>query len=308
MSQARDNLTGIGLMIAAATSFAAFSALVKVVHPRIPVFEIIFFRGAITWALLGLWRRSRPAAIPAGASRRDLLTRALLGFAGLVMYVWAVTHVELGIASALNQSSPVFVGLFAFLLLGEKPHRLVPPLVLLGFAGAVLIVSPDLGGINIHAAVGFASALASALAYTWVRKLAATEHPVTIVQWFSGLVMVLGFPLMLLEGWVTPTPFEALMIFLQGLLSLAGQLFLTWAYTKGEAAVVSPFIFAAVLETLVAGWLFWDEWPPQGAIVGASLLVLSSLGIVVLARRDRPVVSEPPVPADPYPPASGRGP
>ncbi|MFH1530536.1 MAG: DMT family transporter [Pseudomonadota bacterium] len=300
MGQAKDNLQGIGFMVGAAVSFAAFSALVKVVTPRIPLFEIVFFRGAIAWALLALWLRVRSGGSPRAVARRDLLIRASLGFAGLVMYIWAVTHVELGLASALNQSSPIFVGLFAFLVLRERPHRAVPPLVLLGFLGAVFIVSPDLRGLNIHAAIGFASALASALAYTWVRKLRTTDRPETIVQWFSGFVMILGLPLMLVAGWVTPSPLEALLILLQGILSLSGQLCLTWAYRKGEAAVVSPFIFAAVLLGLLAGWVFWAEWPPAAALGGAGLLVLSSLGIMILAGRDRPVFSEPPIPGDAY--------
>lgn len=292
MSQARDNLHGVAFMIGAAASFAIFSALVKVIGDDIPLFMIVFFRGAVAWAALAAWEQTRNGRITVAVNRRDLVIRALLGFAGLVMYLWAVTHVELGLASALNQSSPVFVGVFAFLVLRERPSRFVPVLVLLGFAGATLIVSPDLRGINVHAAIGLASAVVSGLAYTWVRKLRVTDRPETIVRWFSAVVTVLGAPVMLIQGWVQPSPLELLILLALGALSLSGQLCLTWAYRKGQAAVVSPFIYLSVLLTLLAGWLFWAEWPGDTALIGAALLVISSIGIAVLAGRHRPVAVE----------------
>ena len=292
VSQARDNLQGVGFMIGAAASFAIFSALVKVIGASIPLFMLVFFRGAVAWLVLTVWEKSSRGAIAPGINRRDLLIRSLLGFSGLVMYLWAVTHIELGLASALNQSSPIFVGIFAFMILGERPHRLVTILVLVGFAGATLIVSPDLRAINVHATIGLASAVASGLAYTWVRKLRVTDRPETIVRWFSGIVMVLGAPIMLIQGWVQPSFFEALILVALGLFSLSGQLCLTWAYRKGQAAVVSPFIYVTVLLTLLAGWLFWDEWLGDAALMGTGLLVVSSIGIAVLAGREPPVATE----------------
>ncbi len=292
MNQARDNLHGVGFMTGAAASFATFSALVKVIGDDIPLFMIVFFRGAVAWAALVAWEWARRGRVTRAVNRRDLTIRALLGFAGLVMYLWAVTHVELGLASALNQSSPVFVGVFAFLILRERPHWFVPVLVLLGFAGATLIVSPDLRAVNIHATIGLASAVVSGLAYTWVRKLRVTDRPETIVRWFSGIVALLGLPIMFIQGWVQPRLLELLILLALGALSLSGQLCLTWAYRKGQAAVVSPFIYISVLLTLFIGWLFWEEWPGDTALTGAGLLVLSSIGIAVLAGRHRPVAVE----------------
>lgn len=292
MSQAKDNLLGVGFMVGAAASFAVFSALVKVIGDDIPLFMLVFFRGAVAWLVLTVWEKSSRGAITHGVNRRDLAIRSLLGFGGLVTYLWALTHIELGLASALNQSSPVFVGLFAFLILRERPPRLVPVLVLVGFAGATLIISPDFRAVNIHAAIGLASAVMSGLAYTWVRKLRVTDRPETIVRWFSGIVMILGLPIMLIQGWVQPSFMEALILLAMGLFSLSGQLCLTWAYRKGQAAVVSPFIYVSVLLTLLAGWLFWDEWLGDAALIGTGLLVVSSIGIAVIAGRDRPVVIE----------------
>ena len=134
--------------------------------------------------------------------------------------------------------------------------------------------------------------MVSGLAYTWVRKLRKTDRPETIVRWCSGIVAVLGLPIMLIQGWVQPSAVELIILFALGFLSLSGQLCLTWAYRKGQAAVVSPFIYISVLLTLLAGWFFWAEWPGDTALGGAGLLVVSSIGIAILAGRTRSVAVE----------------
>jgi drug/metabolite transporter (DMT)-like permease len=218
-------------------------------------------------------------------AHKDLIIRALLGLTGLTMYVYALTHVHLGLASALNQSSPLFVALFAFLLLRERSSFWLFPLILLGFTGAMLIISPDFGGIDFNALVGLGSAVVAGLAYTWVRKLRKTDQPQTIVRWFSGTVTLAALPVVTIQGWVLPNAFESLLLLGLGVFSLSGQLGLTNAFRRGESAVVSPFIYISVLVSLVLGWAIWSEWPGPIALAGAVLLVTSSIGVAVIGAR-----------------------
>jgi drug/metabolite transporter (DMT)-like permease len=281
------NLTGIGFMLGAAVSFAAFSATVKLVGDEISLYQIVFFRGGVAFLMLSAWMLIRTGSLPTGKNRRGLIVRSLLGFTALLMYVFSLIHIDLALASALNQSSPVFVGLFAFLILKERPHTLIPVLVLVGFIGAAMIVSPDLRSVNAAGLVGLGSAVLSALAYTWVRKLRQTDRPETIVLWFSGTVTILSFPLIFTEGWTWPDLQQWVSLLLIGVFSLFGQLLLTWAYRFGSASIVSPFLYASVLLSFLAGWAFWSEWPGSAALAGAGLLVVSSIGIAVLAGRTR---------------------
>ncbi len=285
MGQGRDNLLGVMHMLGAAASFAAFSAMVKLIADGVPLFEIVFFRGAVTFVLLVVWERLRFGGLACGVNRRGLTFRALLGMAGLIMYVYALNHVQLGLASALNQSSPVFVAIFAFMILGERPHPAIAGLVLAAFAGAMLIVSPDFRALDVHALVGLGSAVVSGLAYVWVRKLRTTDKPEAIVRWFSGITALLAIPIVTVQGWVAPSLVDGLLLFGVGAASLTGQLCLTYSYRLGEAAVVSPFLYASVLINLLVGWGFWSEWPTAGALAGAGLLVGSSVAIAVLGGR-----------------------
>jgi drug/metabolite transporter (DMT)-like permease len=287
MSQREDDLRGVGLMLGAAASFASFSILVKLIGPEFPIFQIAFFRGIVAFVLLTGFLSVRGKPIPTGVNRKDLIIRSFLGFGGLMTYVYALNHIELGLAAALNQSSPIFVAVFAFLILRERTGFPIAALAVIGFCGAALVVSPDLSSINIHASVGLLSAVLSGLAYVWVRKLRVTDRPVTIVLFFSGTVAILSLPIALYQGWVAPSPAQWAGLLGLGVFSLSGQLCLSWSYRLGTASVVSPYLYFSVLISLIVGWAVWQEWPASTALCGAGLLIASSLGIGWIAGHRR---------------------
>ena len=275
-------------MLGAASSFAAFSILVKLIGPIVPIFQIAFFRGIVAFCLLIGYLLLRRQPISTGVNRKDLLFRSFLGFGGLMTYVYALNHIDLGLAAALNQSSPIFVSLFAFLVLRERTGFAIAALALVGFCGAALVVSPDLSSINIHASVGLVSAVLSGLAYVWVRKLRVTDRPETIVLYFSGTVSLLSLPVALWQGWVWPSWWQFAGLLGLGLFSLSGQLCLSWSYRLGRASLVSPLLYVSVLISMVVGLVVWGEWPEAPALLGAALLLISSVAIGWIAGHRQP--------------------
>ena len=84
-------------------------------------------------------------------------------FAGQNLWFYAITLIPLAQVFALEFTSPLWVTLFAPLLLGERLTRTRAMAASLGFVGILLVAQPDFGGpVNIGvlsaalAAVGFA--------------------------------------------------------------------------------------------------------------------------------------------------------
>jgi len=282
-------LKGIGLMVGAALCFAVMSAMFKIAVKDLSVFEVVFFRGIIGYLSIMAFEGVRPSLRIPGKDRKGLFLRALYGFLSLVLYVLVIQHVELGLASALNQSSPMFVVLLSFFLLGERPRVILPVLVLVAFAGVCLIVSPDLSRLDPYAALGAVSAVLAAMAYITVRKLRNSDHPWVIVRHFTMWGALLALPPMLLQGWEWPTPSQWIVVGVSGIAGLLGQFMMTHSYRLAEASVVSPFLYVSVLTSFLFGWFFWSEWPAHGAMIGCLLLVGASLAIVVTnGRQARP--------------------
>lgn len=288
-----DRAKGIGMMVVAAIAFAGMSALMKAAS-RIHVLEIVFFRGFVGWLVLVVAERLRQQPVRSAVRPGRIFLRSLFGFGGLTTYVWAIHHIGLGVASALNQSSPVFVAVLSLLILRERPPRAVPVLVVVACAGAWLIIAPDLTSIDMNAMVGLVSAVLSATAYTIVRELRHTDTPWVIVRGFSGWTVVFSLPFLVVVGWQWPQGIEWAVLLGLGALALIGQLAITRAYSLAEASIVSPFIYLSVVANLALGWAFWGEWPVARALAGVGIVVVASLLIGWLSAR---TTTAPPRPA-----------
>lgn len=288
LSVVSNRALGILYMTGGALAFASMAALMKVALDSIPTFQVVAVRGAIGWLVLAGYDLARHGRLRRGANRSRLFRRSLFGFGGIAAYVWAIAHIDLGVASALNQSSPVFAALLSIVFLRERPPRSVPPLILAAFAGALLIVAPDLRMVDWNALIGLFSGISAAVAYVLVRQLRHTDPPAVIIRWFCLWSVLLALPFMPVQGWEWPPGSQWPALLAMGFFGLVGQLGMTFAYRLEQASIVSPFMYISVLGSLGLGWLIWREWPGPGALAGCALVVASS-GFIgwLTARRHR---------------------
>ena len=92
--------------------------------------------------LLGIMRVRGLRFPPFGADWGRLLLQSFLNSIGAwLLLAWGQKHVDSALASVLNSTSPIFVVLFSFLLVGaDRPSRRKISGALLGMAGVVMIV------------------------------------------------------------------------------------------------------------------------------------------------------------------------
>ena len=64
-----------------------------------------------------------------------------------------------------------------------------------------------------------------------------------------------------------------------GVVSAAGQLFMTEAYRGGETTLVAPFEYAAIIHATLLGAVLWGEYPDVWSFVGIAVLVVAGLYI-----------------------------
>jgi drug/metabolite transporter (DMT)-like permease len=161
--------------------------------------------------------------------------------------------------------------------------------VALGLVGVLIVLSPRLSvgaGVSDREAFGamvvLSSAVFAALAQVFVRRLVQTETTSSIVFWFSLTAAALAL-VTLPFGWVWPTPGEAALLVLAGLLGGVGQIFLTQSYREADASVVAPFDYVSMIFALAIGWLMFSEAPTLTMLAGAALIV--GAGIIIIWRE-----------------------
>jgi drug/metabolite transporter (DMT)-like permease len=279
---------GARFMLISAAAFAGMTAAAKEVGARLPLFEIVFVRAALSvLATLILLRRAR---VPALGSRRPLLwLRGLFGFAGVSCSFYAVIHLPLAEATLLQFVHPVFTVALAALLLGERIGRGVWVGIPLALAGLLLVVRPGflfgraaapLDPFAVGVAIG--GAFFAADAYVAVRHLVRTgEHPLAIVFSFPAVTLALSLPLML-RDFVWPAGEEWLWLFVTGATAQVGQMALTHGIQRLPASRATVYSYTQVVFASLLGAVLFGETPDAGTAAGA-VLVLA--GAWIAGRR-----------------------
>lgn len=286
-------LHGIGLKIASVIVFIAMASLIKATADHVPPGQAVFFRSFFAIPIIAVWLYLRHE-LSYGVGTSNYLGhfwRGLMGVTAMGLGFAGLGYLPLPEVTAIGYASPLLVVVFAAMFLSEKVGVWRLGAVGLGMAGVLIVVSPRLSvGVQatdaetLGAMLVLGGAVFSALAQVFVRKLVQTERTATIVFWFSFNAAALAL-LTLPFGWVVPTPTEAALLVLAGLLGGVGQILLTSSYREADASVIAPFEYASILFALGIGYFVFDEVPTLTMIGGATLVVLA--GILIIWREHK---------------------
>ena len=277
----RQRRRAIACVLAASAAFTMASALVKAVSPTIPVIEIMLFRSLFaTVAILPLLIRA--GGLSALRTRHPLghVLRTIAGFAGMLGAFYGYAHLPLAMVTALGFAMPVFLSVLSVPLLGERvtPGRAVS--VAAGLLGVLIVLRPwrSEGTIELFPAlVVVVGVIAWAAAMVSIRRMGqAGERNITIVMWFA-IATTLVCAVASIPFWVTPSPLVWLALVAVGVISGAAQLLMTEGYRNGEATMLAPFEYGAIVYTVLLGWLIWGEVPGMWEAAGMVFLIGAGL-------------------------------
>ncbi len=276
-------------MLLSALLFAVMGVLVKWLGSRLESFQVAFFRAAFGFLTVV------PFALAAGAAalrpgRPGLhLLRGLIGAGGMSCGFYALTHLPLAQATAFSFTKPLFLVLLAALFLGERVRLRRLSATAAGFLGVLVIMQPT-GSIEPAALVAVAGTALTAGVVVLVKMLLRTERPVTIMFWF-GLISTTVTLLPALYVWVQPTAREFVLLVATGAVGASAQGAMMRGYLLAEATALAPVSYVQLVFAGVMGYLFFAEVPGFETLVGAAIIVASTLYIVhreaALARQRR---------------------
>lgn len=257
---------GIMFMVLGSFFFALMAMFVKLAGD-LPTAEKLFFRSVVGTVGSGfLIYRSGGSFL--GKDRKMLFVRAVLGFLGLAFYFYAIDNLPLANAVILNQMSPFFTLILAFLLLSETIFRQQWGAISLALVGVTLIVKPGLDYSAFPALVGLLSAVFSAGAYTAIRHLRLTDHPQTIVFYFTALTCLITLPVMAAGQFVMPTGGQWAALLGVGVTATMAQFLMTHAYRYCEAGDLSIYSYGNTLFAMLIGALLWGQFPDGFSFAG----------------------------------------
>jgi drug/metabolite transporter (DMT)-like permease len=231
-----------------------------------------------------------------GVRRGLLASRGLVGAGAMSLLYIILGRMPLGDATTLHYTAPIWTAILAAVFLGERLRPVVFAGTALCLVGVGLVAQPSfLFGSGAEAldpgmvALALAGAVLSAFAYTFVRTLRTTDHPLTIVFYLALGGIALSVPFT--AGWQWPSLWAWAALAGIGASTQIAQLALTKGLHLLEAGPATAIGHLQIVFAFGWGVLFFGEVPDGLSLVGA-LVIVSSLLLVIRRPKALPPPSE----------------
>ena len=269
--------TAVAWMLFASFSFGSMNALVKWTSAEVDVWTTVFIRSLVIAFTIYIIARIAMVDLVVH-DRKNMAFRCFTGLAAMILYFSALGLIPIGQAVTLQYTNPLFVALLSGFFLSERVHPQVWVLATISFLGIVLIVSPDLRTIEKDALLALGSGFFAGVAYLYVRRLKATEEALSIVFWFAAFsVVATALPAIPSLPYVISDPILMLALVGIGVGAGAGQVGLTYAFHRANAAWVSAFSYLTVIIATAYGYLLFNEILDTSDIIGGIMIICSGI-------------------------------
>jgi len=287
MPAVRDNVRGILAMLACCLAYILNDSMVKAAGETLPFGQILVLRGVLASAVIAVIAWHGGAFVRWRALfDRGVVLRGLAESMATLLYIGALFHIPLAVASSIAQAAPLMMTAVGALFLGEPVGWRRWTAVVVGFLGIMIIVRPGAEGFDLWAVVALVAVVAMVVRDFVTRAVPADTPTMLVTLATSVAVTLLGVVLSLLGApWVALGPAEAGLVGGAAVFFVAGTFFLVVAMRHGEVSVVAPFRYAFIPYAVLIGWLVWGDVPDGPTVLGIAIVVATGVYTFLRERR-----------------------
>ena len=279
-------MLGMAAGLGAFFMFTIMNVFAKILSENHSVIEVAFYRnliGALPFLFMVFVLGDRDMLV----IRRKPWTvalRAIFGLISLAITFFAFSLMPMADTTALLFTSSLFIPILGVIFLKERVGPWRWSAVIIGFAGALVMVNPTGDVYALGVTIALIAAFMHASLQLALRYLGGHERPETVTLYFfliGTIAMALPLPFVM----VTPTWQEVPLLLGVGLTGAAAQWLLSTAFKNAPAAIVTVFNYSGIVWATIFGWLIWSDWPLPEVFAGAGVVIASN--ILIIWRESR---------------------
>ena len=283
------NQLGFLYMFLSVCAFSIMDLIVKW-SDDYPLGQVIFFRGffgIVLYYFVIPKERIRDFYY----TKRPLLhfSRCFFGLAALLSIFTALRNLPLATVVSISFAAPIFTTIFSIFFLSERVGYFRWLAVFIGFIGILIISEPGLSSLNVYYIFPVIFVLGMSYVAISIRQLSSTEPVWLISLFFSAAITIAGL-LTLPFGWIMPSFYDLTLLSMIGFFGGVANLWLSQSYKFSEVSLVTPLKYLALVFAVVFGYLIWGEVPSGKTLIGAILVIASS---IIIFRREIALKKEP---------------
>lgn len=289
-----SSLKGVLAMALSMALFMTNDTLLKLAMQDVPLSQAMVLRSVLTGVILvAVLARTGVLPLLPYSFRPRVLTRSVLDAVTTLVYLAALAVMPIASSTTIYLAAPLITIALAVPMLGEKVSPIQWCAILVGFAGALIVMRPDPGSFQLIAVLPLAAAVTGSVRDIATRGI-GMEVPGAVVGFSANLALGLGGLLLtVLEPW---RPFSFASVAYVAAASTAfsaATLTLVFAFRNAPVSTVSPLRYLLVLGAVISGVLVFGDLPDAWTWVGIALVVGAGLYSInlerhraVLARRE----------------------
>ncbi|MBL0135006.1 MAG: DMT family transporter [Chitinophagaceae bacterium] len=296
MSRIPQKYKGIIFMLLAAFSFSLMGGFAKVLKSSFNAPQLVFYRNLIGLLVLSV-SFIRIPVVQTGGRLRLLILRGVMGTLALYTLLYNILHIPLGAAMTYNTINTFYIAILSGWLLKEKLGPIIWICIIAGFGGILLIYKPSVDFSWKYHMIGLLHGIFSAIAYMSIGSL--NKHYDTRVIVLSFLLSGLILPIIMIStGYLfhlpkddfffpeisAPHGIDYLYLLALGITALAGQYFVTKAYSNDKAGIVAAIGYSNIIFSVIIGIVLGDAFPDLLMWVGIGVVIVSGVVISVFRK------------------------
>ena len=260
-------------------------------------FEVLFYRSLFGLILISVIMTVRhiPFSTPHPVEQA---CRGCLSSLAIISGALAIAGIDIGMAQTLNNTTPLFIGLFV--AIGAVVHGLKCPYGLLlslivGFAGVILMVGPSLDiGSYWYVFLALVSAFAGAFAMMYINILTKHNEPgERILFYLFTIGTVTGLVLTIATGGSHVSSFSTVLWILGFCLSSTlMQTGFTFAFGRGDVGLSGFLQYLTIPFSVILGFIFLDEEISLSALLGMCVIVAGGIMATLFTKKERDLVKK----------------
>ena len=208
--------------------------------------------------------------------------RCASGLIAIIAIFIALRKLPLATVVSISFAAPIFTTILSIFLLSEKVGIFRWLAVIVGFIGILIITEPGISNLNIYYIFPIIFCLGLSYVAITLRQLSTTE-PVWLISLFFSIAITLLSFFTLPWGWVMPSLNHFIILSLIGIFGGASNLWLSQSYKYSEVSLVTPLKYLTLVFAIIFGYFIWGEIPTFKTLIGASLVIISTL---IIFRRE----------------------
>jgi EamA-like transporter family. len=280
-------LTGVLLMGLGLLLYSLSDAFIKHLMAIYSVKQTMFLRAITRLAplLIAMYFQGGVKKVLGTDHPVKHIVRLGVNLAYTCAFMVAMSIGSLTMVYTLSYTSPFFMVLLSAVMLKERVSIQRWIAVAVGMIGVAIAMKPGSNMLELAAILVLAGAFLGSLNKILMRRLAETEHSLSIAIYPNITMILVTLPFLLPIWQSMPWTHWALFAFV-GAITAFGQYLIVQALRFTQASVLAPLDYSTFLWVVALDFFWWQKSLELSTFLGAAIIVGSNLYILHCTKKE----------------------